>query len=212
MKKTTIIIVILVIIIIALGVAVGILLINKNKEPAGNNEAGNTLEENNTNILEQNNENSSNNSAIEQNPVAGPLANAIENLPNSESLAYIWELIPGYWSTLDDRMFLSFEYQGGERILTYGLWNSGFGMGSGKVTKSQATGKYEMEMSVLFPAVAASMMDDGRPETTIKISIDLTGYLEDSKIKVKIENQGNGDWYQYVYCGHNIEEAYENIF
>ena len=203
MKKTTIIIIILIIIIIALAVAVGILLTNKNEEPADNN----------TNIPGQNNvSNSNNNSSIEKNPIAEPLANAIKTLPSSDSLTYIWQLIPGYWTTLDNKMYVVFKYENNESILTYGLWNSGFEMSSGKIIDSKSTGEYEMEISVLFPAVAASMVDDGRPETTVKISVDLTEYLDDGKIKVKIENQGNGDWYQYVYCGHTAEEAYENIF
>ena len=127
-----------------------------------------------------------------------PLANTIKQLPNNEAVGQLFaQFIGGYWSVLDEE-FVAFIYENSIPRFEYGIWETSFG-NNGKVTDSKALGEYEIELTVYFPAVPASMIDDGRPEKTEKVTVDMKKFNDVGSIRVKI---AEGEWKQYEFVGH----------
>ena len=137
------------------------------------------------------------------------LSTAVADIPREEALDEMYILLEGYWITNDDPFF-GFVYIDGVPGIEYGLFQTEFGA-AGKITGGHATGAYEAELTVFFPAVAEDMMSSGRPESTQTVHIDIGGLYEPgSTIKVKVEDLGNGGWYTYQYGGASVQEAFQS--
>ena len=138
------------------------------------------------------------------------LVNAVANLPDSDAVDFVWDLLQGYW-TATDNMFIAFVYQDGVAGMEYGLWETEWGV-FGKLTDASSTGDYKSTLTLFVAGAEASELSDARPEMTVKVYIDLSGLDQDGKINVKVENNGDGDWHTYAYGGKTAQEAYENLY
>jgi len=124
------------------------------------------------------------------------LATAIADIPKKEALNEIYILLEGYWDSGEGPFVRFFFDTKGNHGVGYGLAQTGFGA-DGILIDGHATGKYEAVLDVLFPAVAATEMDDGTPESIQEIHVDLADLHQNATIRVKTDRLGNGGWYVY---------------
>jgi len=145
------------------------------------------------------------------------LATAVADIPNPQALDEMYILLTGYWVTEGDPymgFFVGFVSintgdHAGAHGVNYGLFETEFGR-DGKIVGGRATGAYEADLDVTFPAVPGNEMFDGYPETTDTVSIDIGGlYDATPSIKVKKGDVGNGGWYTYKPGGPTVESAYD---
>ena len=134
------------------------------------------------------------------------LAGVVKKLPNQSAIEQLFtEYLRGYWQIPNRGEFVVFAHENGAVSFGRGLWDSDFGE-QGKVTAARATGEYEVELTVHFPAVAPNMLDDGRPEKTETITIDMVEVnAEFGSIRIKT---ASSNWAQYDFSGRTYEEAY----
>jgi hypothetical protein len=136
------------------------------------------------------------------------LSGAIADLPRNEAVIAVWDRLGGYWNATDN-LFVGFILTDDSPGIEYGLWETEYGA-RGKLIDAKATDKYAAALTFFFPAVEANEMNDGSPETTSIINIDVSGLIQDGKINIKIENLGSGGWYTYAYGGATAEDAYKS--
>jgi hypothetical protein len=142
-------------------------------------------------------------------PGIDDVSDAIAKLPQSDAVDMVWRLLDGYWNA-GDRLFVSFAYQDGLPVFTYGLWESS-ALGFGELVGADPVGEYEAVLTIRFPAIEASEIFDAREEWFAAIYIGMSGFEHDGTIKIKAENHGSGDWYTYSYAGKTGEEAYKSF-
>jgi len=46
---------------------------------------------------------------------------------------------------------------------------------------------------------------------SVNVYIDMSDLSADGKIRIRIDNQGNGGWYQYTWGGNTFQEAYDKV-
>jgi hypothetical protein len=54
-------------------------------------------------------------------------------------------------------------------------------------------------------------MSDAREEMWVEVYIDVSDLPVDGKIKIKIDMQASGGWYQYLWGGNTLIDAYNSI-
>ena len=141
-------------------------------------------------------------------PPKDELAEAIAALPQSASVNFLWDRLGGYWNTTDS-LFFAFESEEGATGVSFGIWNSG-GLGFGELLDAESQGKYEAALTIRFASRPASEMDDAREEFTVIVYIDLGDLEKDGKIRIKVANHGNGEWYTYAFGGKTSDDAYNS--
>ena len=201
MKKVTIVIIcIMLVAVIALGAVVFMLVNDKDNKVKEN--------ENNTNSSQEK-ENEQKETEVTK---IGNMKDAIENLSDDDAVEYFWEALKGYWTATDStfKLFVGFENENGVRSVAYGYFETEWHE-VGKVTDIEATGENEVSITIFVPAAAATEMSDARPEYTAVIVLDVGNFEQDGKIKVKIEDQGTSNWYEYSFGGVTLNEAYNNL-
>jgi hypothetical protein len=139
------------------------------------------------------------------------LAGAIANLPQSDAINIIWDLLDGYWNT-EDNFFTVFMRNEGLPSIQIGKWESSGGLGFGELIDIQSIGAYEISMTVCYPATEASEVSDAREESTAIISVDMKDFERDGTFNIELVNHdGISRWYTFLYGGKTGEEAYENF-
>ena len=137
------------------------------------------------------------------------LSTAIADIPRKEALDEMYILLTGYWVT-EGNPFVGFTKEGDSHMVEYGLFETEFGA-RGSIVDGYATGTYEAVLIVHFPAIPANEVNDGRPESTETIYIDISGlYQPGTTIRVKTDMLDDGEWHTYSYGGFTLEAAYNN--
>jgi len=126
------------------------------------------------------------------------LSSAVRRLPDSNALNFILSELDGYW--ISGQQFVRFAGGG----FGYGLLQSGFGV-SGEITGAEIAGNNSFALKVFISAQSASELDDGYPERTETIYIDISHFDKDGRINIKIANLGDGQWQTYDYSGKELE-------
>jgi len=142
-------------------------------------------------------------------PAKDELAEAIAGLPQSSAVDYLWDRLKGYWTAADNQ-FAGFTFNDGLPCVEFGYFETEWGC-VGELTGAVPTGKYVATLKVLVPAQEANMISDARDEMRVDVYLDVSDLPVDGKIKIKIEMQANGGWYQYNWGGNSLMDAYNSI-
>ena len=141
------------------------------------------------------------------------LAPAVANIPDQDALDAIFSVLDGYWIT-NDYPFVGFftDPTSYEHSFHYGLFATEF-MEEGTVIDGHATGQYSAELMIHVAAVPPNVMQDGHPEYTEPIIIDISGLYQGANqtIKVKVTALGDSQWISYRPGGFTLEEAFNNF-
>jgi len=136
------------------------------------------------------------------------IASVVAGIPQKEAFDAMYVLIEGFWVT-DDGFFVRFVYIDSMPAIEIGLFDSGFSTG-GKIVDGCAVDTLEAVLTIYVPATEPNMLDDGRPEGTESICLDLSDLIQNTTIRIKADVIGSGDWYTFEFGGSTIEQAYEN--
>ena len=147
-------------------------------------------------------------------PPASPITdkelhNAVANLPRSDAVDILWYRLSGYWTAADNQ-FVGFTFTDGLPCVEFGYFRTEWGF-IGELTDATPTGDYKATLTIHIPAQEANMISDAREEMWVDVYIDVSDIPADGKIKIKIEIQASGGWYQYAWGGDNLTDAYDNI-
>ena len=129
------------------------------------------------------------------------LVDAVDALPDAEALKFICSRLEGYWISEPDH-FVGFASEGDAQLFEYGLLQTEYGFG-GEITDAVAAGQYQATLTVHFPAVPANVMNNGYPEKTETVYLDLSDLVQDGKLHVKI---GDDEWRTYTFLGDALEQ------
>ena len=129
------------------------------------------------------------------------LADAVEALPDAEAFQFICSLLEGYWISEPDH-FVGFSSEDDTQSFEYGLLQTEYGFG-GEITDAVAAGEYQVTLTVHFPAVPANLMNNGYPEKTETVYLDLSDLIQNRKLHVKI---GDDEWRTYTFFGDALEQ------
>ncbi|MCL2045004.1 MAG: sigma-70 family RNA polymerase sigma factor [Oscillospiraceae bacterium] len=130
------------------------------------------------------------------------LSGSIANLPRSDALDIIWDRLRGYW-TATDNQFVGFTYSGGTFAIDFGYLQTEW-FNRGTLVNAVATDTYKATISIYVPAVAATAVAEAREEMWVDVYLDVSDLHVDGKIKIKIDTQGNGGWYQYGWNSYTL--------
>ena len=106
-------------------------------------------------------------------------------------------VLQGYWAH-PDGYFVAFRIVDGKHCFAYGIFDTEYGTGFGEIVSASYIGEAEALFNFFYPAQAATEMYEARPERTVPVYLDLTSFIRDIMIRVKISEIGNGTYYSYV--------------
>ena len=117
--------------------------------------------------------------------------------------------IKGYWTS--GNLFFAFKNKEGKHFIEYGLYGASYGE-TGEIKDAEVTGTNAFCLTVLIAAVPANAMNDGRPERTETVCIDVSNFEKENRLNVKLDNNyiGGREWHTYEYGGVSLEEAYKD--
>ncbi|MCL2747600.1 MAG: hypothetical protein FWE59_02975 [Oscillospiraceae bacterium] len=133
---------------------------------------------------------------------------AIANLPRSDAVDILWYRLHGYWTAADNQ-FVGFIMHDGLNSIEFGYFETEWDV-IGELVGGKATGEYKATLPILVPAQEANELFDARDEMQVNVYIDVSDLPVDGKIKIKIEMQASGGWYQYIWGGNTLTEAYDS--
>ena len=114
--------------------------------------------------------------------------------PDQSQVYEDWHTLVGYWNAARGRFAVPDMEDSHTAVFRYGMWETEFDTGYGRVTQLTATAEQELTATVVW--------SEGSVEKTI--IIDYSGLDRDGKIRMKI---GIEDWMQYMYAGATSAEA-----
>ena len=135
------------------------------------------------------------------------LTDAAAGLPGDEALAYIFNILDGYW--ISDNKFVGFV--GASQNVEYGLLGSSYGA-RGEVTSAVGEEATKILLSVYFPEVPADMMGEGNDEYTLTISIDVINFDTDHTLEIQVPALEDGGWHTYTYLGNSLSEGTPTVY
>ena len=137
------------------------------------------------------------------------LYNAALNLPRSDAVDILWSRLSGFW-TATDNMFAGFIYSEGLPCIAFGYFNSSWSM-LGEFVDAVPTDAYKATIKIYVPAQPATMEFSARDEMWVDVYLDVSDLFVDGKIKIKIDEQGNGGWYQYAWGGNSFADVDDSV-
>ncbi|MDR0784219.1 MAG: hypothetical protein LBE83_10750 [Propionibacteriaceae bacterium] len=139
-------------------------------------------------------------------PTIEDLDQAIAALPDPAAVKFLWDRFAGVWVATDN-IWVAFSYENGVAYFGHGLWETEYGR-TGELVDIKALNSEQAELTIHFPAVAPSELNDGWPEVTVKALLDMEGIPKDGRLKITTEVIGTGRLYEIAWAGATMEEAY----
>ena len=130
------------------------------------------------------------------------MENAIANLPSSDAVDIIWDRLRGFWTAADNQ-FAGFTFNRGLPTIEYGYFRTEWYC-IGELTGARSTGEYETMLTFYVPATEETMLSEAREETWVSVYLDASNLPVNGKIRIKIDSQGNGGWYQYTWSNYSF--------
>ncbi len=122
---------------------------------------------------------------------------------SSESDLYAqWASLVGYWHAADGRYFLLDMADSHTAYFEEGTWDTSHQRGGYVEDLTLAGSVYQG--TARYPEVAATEMEEQKPEESVAIQVDVSGLDNDGKINITV----NGERYTCAFAGQTREEAY----
>ena len=122
------------------------------------------------------------------------ITDAVKNISSHESLQFVLTTLNGDW--FFDNQFAAFTSVVDKQFVEYGLYATSYSV-RGEVMDAKTTGENSFSLTIFVPAVPANEMDEARPEKTETIYVDISNFKKDSRLNLKIDALGDGEWHTY---------------
>jgi hypothetical protein len=124
------------------------------------------------------------------------LPDAVVGLPEEKALSVIWSRVTGSWTSIDG-LHIEFSTNGSTRYIDYGASQTD-SSGFGELTSASAIGPLQVSFIIHFSAMPATEQSLAQGERDVVVMVDLGDIDHGDKIRVLIDDQGAGVWYEYT--------------
>ena len=111
----------------------------------------------------------------------------------------------GFW-TASSNQFAGFTTRNGLPCIEYGYFRSEWYC-IGELTDGRKTGEFSATLTFYVAATEETNLSPAREEMWVTVNLDASNLPIDGKIRLRIENQGNGGWYQYTWGGDDFNSV-----
>ena len=117
------------------------------------------------------------------------LYDALGDFPNPSAVAYIWNVLNGRRVSYSDngQYFIEFLTSNGHYYFNFGIVDSGYGRTGEYVSGTKVSNSSDIICYILFAGKAPNELDDGWPEETLAVTLQLSDWVRSYMFYVKIE-------------------------